>query len=87
MRRTACLLIVLLLAHGSAWAGDLNIVGKFFADGVEFDLALYTEGGEKIGVVGIVAADGGRTSIAFAADEWHSFVELWQKARKTRSST
>jgi hypothetical protein len=87
MRRSACVFVILLLAQGAAWAGDLDIFGKFFAGGAEFDLALYADGNKKVGVIGIAAADGRRTSIAFAPEEWHFFAELWQKARKTKSST
>ena len=87
MRRSACLLVILLLAHGTAWAGDLNIFGKFFAGGAEFDLALYTDGNKKVGIVGIAAADGRKTSVAFDPEEWHFFAALWQKARKTKSAT
>jgi hypothetical protein len=86
MRRSACL-VVILLVQGTAWAADLNILGKFFAGGAEVDLAFYADAGQKVGLIGIAAADGRKTSIAFAPEDWRAFDQLWQRARKVKSST
>ena len=88
-RRTMVLLGVLALAlmpASSRAAGMLRYAGRFYAGGSEFDIAQYSDGKAKIGVIGINRGRE-RTSVAFAADEWHSFVELWDKARHTKSAT
>ena len=88
-RRTAMLLSVLALAlmpaPGRA-AGVLRYAGRFYAGGGELDLARYSDGKTKIGIVGI-NRNHDRLSVAFASDEWHSFVELWNKARRAPSAT
>lgn len=88
-RRTAILLSVLALAliPASGWAaGTLRYAGRFYAGGGELDLARYSDGKTKIGIVGI-NRDRERLSVAFASDEWHSFVGLWDKARRAPSAT
>jgi len=88
-RRTAMLLGVLALAlmPVSGWAaGVLRYAGRFYAGGGELDLARYSDGKTKIGIVGI-NRDRARLSVAFASDEWHSFIELWDKARHAPSAT
>lgn len=88
-RRTMVLLGVLALAlmPASSWAaGMLRYAGRFYAGGSEFDIAQYSDGKAKIGVIGINRGRE-RTSVAFASDEWHSFVELWDKARHSKSAT
>lgn len=88
-RRTAILLGVLALAlmpaPGRA-AGVIRYAGRFYAGGGELDLARYSDGKTKIGIVGI-NRDRERLSVAFASGEWHSFVELWDKAHRTPSAT
>jgi hypothetical protein len=87
MKRTALLLVALLVASVPSWgaAGDLNILGKFNADGAEFDLATYRGHGETVALVGIAATK--RNSLAFSVAEWPSFVALWRQARKTQAPT
>jgi len=79
--------LLLLLLHVPALAeGQLVYAGKFFGGGNEFDIAQYTEGKEKVAVIGI-AINNQKTSVAFAPHEWHSFAELWQRARSVQSAT
>jgi hypothetical protein len=86
MRKIGLFVALLLLAASPAWAaGKLDVVGKFSANGTEFDLAIYRENGETVALVGIAA--GQRTSVAFSPAEWHSFVELWRQARAARSES
>jgi hypothetical protein len=86
MRKIGLLVALLLLAASPAWAaGKLDILGKFSANGAEFDLAIYRENGETVALVGIAA--GKRTSVAFSTAEWHSFVELWRQARAMRGES
>lgn len=90
MRRLALLPIiaVLLLLHSAPVqaAGQLDVVGKFFANGVELDIATYTEGTQKVGLIGI-ATTTQRASVAFSPGEWDSFVNLWQNAAKLESDS
>lgn len=88
-RRTMALLSVLALAAmpASAWAaGMLRYAGRFYAGGSELDIARYSDGKTKVGIVGINRSRD-RTSVAFAASDWHSFVALWEKARRAPSAT
>jgi len=89
MKRLTPLLVmtVLLLFHSAPVkaAGELNIISKFFANGIEFDIAVYTEGAQKIGLIGIAGAQ--RTSVAFSSGEWDSFVKLWQQAAQVQSAS
>lgn len=90
-RRTMLLLnalaLTLTLVPASVWgAGTLRYAGRFYAGGSEFDIAQYSDGKTKIGIVGI-NRDRERTSVSFAGDEWHSFVELWDKSRRMPSAT
>jgi len=80
-------LLAFALTPASAWSnGILRYAGRFYAGGSEFDIARYSDGKAKIGVVGINLGRE-RTSVAFASDEWHSFVALWDKALHTKSTT
>lgn len=87
-RRAAMLLSVLaVLMPRSGWAdGILRYAGRFYAGGGELDLARYSDGKTKIGIIGINRGRA-RLSVAFASDEWHSFVELWDKARRAAVTT
>lgn len=88
-RRTMALLGVLALAvmPASVWAaGMLRYAGRFYAGGGELDIARYFDGKARVGIVGINRGHE-RTVVVFAPDEWHSFVELWSKARHTPSAT
>jgi len=86
-RRTVVFLSALVLVPTSVWAaGMLRYAGRFYAGGSEFDIAQYSDGKTKIGIVGI-NRDRARTSVAFVADEWHSFVELWDRSRRVPSAT
>jgi len=89
-RRTAILLNIVLalaLVPTPAWAaGTLRYAGRFYAGGGELDIARYSDGKAKIGIVGINRGSE-RLSVAFASDEWHSFVELWDKVRRAPSAT
>ena len=86
MRKIGLFLALLLLAASPARAeGKLDILGKFRANGAEFDLAVYRENGETVALIGIAAAQ--RTSVAFSTGEWHSFVDLWQKAQAVQAPT
>lgn len=88
-RRTMVLLSMVALALTPAQAraaGILRYAGRFYAGGGELDIARYSDGKTKIGVIGINNGRA-RVSVAFAADEWHSFVELWEKARRAPSTT
>ena len=79
-------LIALLLLLGSSpaqAAGQYDVVGKFFANGVEFNIATYTEGAAKVALVGIP----GRISVTFDPGEWGDFVTLWQKAARLESNS
>ena len=69
-------LLVLLGSSPAQAAGQYDVVGKFFANGVEFNIATYTEGAAKVALVGIP----GRISVTFDPGEWGDFVTLWQKA-------
>lgn len=88
IRRRLVLLSVLALALMPASvtaAGTLRYAGRFYAGGSEFDVARYSDGKAKIGIIGINRGRE-RTAVAFAPDEWHAFVELWNKARRTPSA-
>jgi hypothetical protein len=86
MRKIGLFVALLLFAASPVWAaGKLDILGKFLSNGAEFDLAVYRENGETVALVGIAAAQ--RTSVAFSTTEWHSFTELWQKARGVQGAT
>jgi hypothetical protein len=86
MRKIGLFVVLLLLAASPARAeGKLDMLGKFSSNGTEFDLAIYRESGETVALVGIAA--GQRTSVAFSSAEWHSFVELWRKARAMSGKT
>lgn len=87
-RRMAMLLSFLALAlmPAPSWAaGVLRYAGRFYAGGGELDLVRYSDGKTKIGILGI-NRNRERLSVAFASDEWHSFVDLWNKARHTPSA-
>lgn len=89
MRRIVVRLVVLalVLTPVASWAaGTLHYAGRFYAGGGEFDIAHYADGRDKVAVVGI-KTNQQATSVAFAPGEWHSFAELWVKARGTRSAT
>jgi len=90
MTRRAMMLLsalTLVVVPASAWAaGILRYAGRFYAGGSELDIAQYSDGKAKIAIVGI-NRDRERTSVAFAPDEWHSFVMLWNKARRAPSKT
>jgi hypothetical protein len=86
MRKIGLFAALVLFAASTAWAqGKLDVLGKFLSNGSEFDLAIYRENGETVALVGIAA--GQRTSVAFGANEWHSFVELWHNARAASGGT
>jgi hypothetical protein len=76
-------LLFLLYSSPAQAAGQLDVVGKFFANGVEFDIATYTEGADKVAVVGIAR----HISVAFDSQEWGAFVNLWQKAARFDSNS
>jgi len=77
-------LLAFLLAPAAWAAGTLDYVGKFNADGKEFDIALFTENGEKVPIIGI--ASDKRMSVAFSPNEWPRFVDLWHRAQNQRGS-
>ncbi len=83
---SAILFGLLLLPATAQAAGELVYAGKFFSGGNEFDIAQYTEDQDKVAVIGI-ESNSQRTSVAFAPDEWHFFVELWRKAQSLQSAT
>jgi hypothetical protein len=86
MRKIGLLVALLLFAASPVWAaGKLDILGKFLSDGTEFDLAVYREDGETVALIGIATTE--RTSVAFSTGEWHSFVDLWRKARAVNGGT
>src|SRR5690348_6659579 len=88
-RRTVMLFSVLALALmpvSASAAGMLRYAGRFYAGGGGLDVARYSDGKTKIGIVGI-NHDRERISVAFASGEWHSFVGLWDKARRAPSAT
>ena len=86
MRKIGLFVSLLLFVASPAYAeGKLDILGKFSSNGAEFDLAVYRANGETVALVGIAAAQ--RTSVAFSTTEWHSFVELWQKAGRIQART
>jgi hypothetical protein len=76
-------LVFLLYSSPARAAGQLDVVGKFFANGVEFDIATYTEGADKVAVVGIAR----HISVAFDSVEWGTFVSLWQRAARQESNS
>ncbi len=89
MRQIVVRLVVLalVLTPVASWAaGTLHYAGRFYAGGGEFDIAHYADGQDKVAVVGI-KTNQQATSVAFAPGEWHSFAELWVKARGIRSAT
>lgn len=88
-RRRLVLLSMLALALIPAptrAAGTLRYAGRFYAGGSELDIARYSDGKAKIGIVGI-NRDRERLSVAFAPGEWHAFVALWDKAHRAPTAT
>src|SRR5208282_3159232 len=89
MRRLlSALALLLLLQSPASAAGQFVVTGRFNSGGNEFDFAQYTEIGSKnrIAVVSI-AIRSDRTSVAFDAKEWDSFVKLWQQAKNIHAAT
>src|SRR5579883_828489 len=77
----ALLVFVTLSAHAE---GKLDIVGKFMSGGTEVDLATYTDGTQKVGLLGL-KKDQVRMSVAFGPDEWNSLIRLWDKGTTMQS--
>lgn len=89
MRRIlAALALLLLLQSPASAAGQLVVLDRFSGGGNEFDFDQYTEigGKDRIAVVAIEIGHS-RSSVAFDAKEWHSFAELWQKAKNLHAAT
>ena len=88
MRRLWLPLVLLaVLARAAAAAGTVDYVGRFSVAPAECDLAIYAEGNDKVGLVGIDNGQRERASVAFSPNEWHFFVELWDRARGMQTST
>jgi hypothetical protein len=85
------ILFLALLCSLTCWAqspGKLDTLGKFPGDGAELRIATYTEGADKVGILGIWKQQPPRAATAFgSAEKWDSFVQLWQKASQTQSTS
>ncbi len=66
--------------------GKLDILGKFLVSDGELDIATYTDGAQKVGLLGL-KKDQTRVSVAFAPDEWESLQKLWQKGSEMQAGS
>jgi len=74
-----------LLASVQAYSDGLEILSRFNAGGEELEVAVYTEGDQTVGLVGIKGTDGKHVSITFDKKEMLTFIALIQKARAIQS--
>jgi len=74
-----------LLVPVQASADGLEILSRFNAGGEELEIAVYTEGDQTVGLVGIKGTDGKHVSITFDKKEMVTFMALVQKARAIQS--
>jgi hypothetical protein len=87
MKRLLFTALALLIAFPvlGMQGGKLVIVGKFVTGPTELDVATYSEGTEKVALLGIsIPAKG---SYAARPDEWASLIQLWEKAAQTDSKS
>lgn len=70
-----------LLLPLPAYADGLERLATFSNGGEELAVAIYTEGDETVGLVGIKGTDGKRVSITFNKQEMLTFIALVQRAQ------
>jgi hypothetical protein len=74
-----------LLLPVQAYSDGLEILSRFSNGGEEMQVAVYTEGDETVGLVGIRGTDGKHVSITFNKQEMITFIALVQKAKAIQS--
>jgi hypothetical protein len=63
----------------------LTTIAKYDGTGGQVLVGAFLDNEQRVGVLGVSSVR--RASVAFAKDEWASFLDLWQQARALRSST
>ena len=74
-----------LLLPLQAYSDGLEILSRFSNGGEEMQVAVYTEGDETVGLVGIRGTDHKHVSITFDKTEMLTFIGLVQKAGAIQS--
>jgi hypothetical protein len=81
----AVLLALGLVLGASPLLAGLEFVHKFVTGNTELDVATYTKGNEKVGLLGIKSSK--NISIALEASEWGQLISLCNKAVKISATT
>lgn len=68
-----------------AYSDGLEVLSRFSNGSEEMQVAVYTEGDETVGLVGIKGTDGKHVSITFDKQQMATFIALVQKARAIQS--
>ncbi len=76
-----------LLLPLQAYSDGLEILSRFSNGGEEMQVAVYTEGDETVGLVGIRGTDGKHVSITFNKPQMATFIALVQKAQAIQSDS
>jgi hypothetical protein len=63
--------------------GQLEEIAAFASDGARLTVAVFTEDGNTVGLLGIAPVAGKRISFAFNRSEWTTLVALCKKAGAT----
>jgi hypothetical protein len=63
----------------------LTTIAKYEGTGGQVLVGAFLDNEQRVGVIGVSSVR--RASVAFAKEEWASFLELWQQARAVRSGT
>jgi hypothetical protein len=77
--------LLLMLPAAGMEGGKLDVVGIFGVSGAELKVATYTDGAQKVGLLGIAKEK--HVSYSFRPGEWDSLVQLFQKAAQTQSES
>jgi hypothetical protein len=78
--------VLVLCTLVRAQGGDYKRLGTFSSGNTDYSVATYTEGEDRIGVMGIHAGDA-KIAVAFAGSEWPQFVDLWHRARQSHAAS
>lgn len=76
-----------LLVPVQAYSDGLEILSRFSNGGEDMQVAVYTEGDETVGLVGIRGGDGKHVSITFNKQEMTDFIALVQRAQAIQSDS
>jgi hypothetical protein len=63
----------------------LTTIASYQGTGGHVTVGAFVTNDQRVGVLGVSSVR--RASIAFAKDEWATFLDLWQQARAVRSTT